>query len=576
MFIRATTAALLLATALLMPLCAQEKSVRPGVNDTFRDPDPKAFTERFEIESREVFAKRKEILEAIKLKPTDVVADIGAGTGLFTRLFASNLGPEGRVIAVDIAQKFLDHIEVTCREQNLRNVETLLCKDDSTELPPESVDVAFICDTYHHFEFPQKTMTSLLKALKPGGRVILIDFKRIEGESSDWTMDHVRAGQEVFEAEVLESGFRKANEIKDLLKENYMVVFERAEQEQASVEDQSPAGRGRGRGMGAGRGPGGGRGMGAGRGMGTDPAMRVDQDVFHYLLERHELIRREVKNLDNGVETITESDDEAVSPMIQEHVAAMHERVKTGRGLRFWDELFVAIFKNHDKIKMVVENTERGVKVTETSDDPYTVKLIQAHAVVVSKFVKRGFDEAHENHPVPAVDSKPATTSATTPVADPNLLFPIIEGYGGVVAVADAVEPPRAGVKLVLDVTSEAKKPEEVSKGLDRAARLLNLYGAAGLKASDINITVVLHGEATKSVLSDEAWESRLQMKHNPNLPLIRLLQKAGVEVMVCGQALSYKKIERDEVAGEVSVAAAALTVLLNRQADGFAYVPVP
>ena len=104
----------------------------------------------------------------------------------------------------------------------------------------------------------------------------------------------------------------------------------------------------------------------------------------------------------------------------------------------------------------------------------------------------------------------------------------------------------------------------------------MNLYGAAGLKASDINITVVLHGEATKSMLSDEAWESRLQMKYNPNLPLIRLLQKAGVDVMVCGQALSYKKIERDEVAGEVSVAAAALTVLLNRQADGFAYVPVP
>ena len=375
-------------------IVAQEKSVRPGVNDTFRDPDPKAFTERFEIESREVFAKRKEILDAIKLKPTDVVADIGAGTGLFTRLFASNLGPEGRVIAVDIAQKFLDHIEVTCREQNLRNVEALLCTDDSTELPPESVDVAFICDTYHHFEFPQKTMTSLLKAMKPGGRVILIDFKRIEGESSDWTMDHVRAGQEVFEAEVLESGFRKADEIKDLLKENYMVVFER-----------------------------------------------------------------------NGQDR-----------------------------------------------------------------------------------------------------------SATPPV----LLFPIIEGYGGVVAVADAVEPPRAGMKLVLDVTSEAKKPEEVNKGLDRTARLLNLYGTAGLKASDIRITVVLHGEATKSVLSDEAWESRFQTKHNPNLPLIRFLQEAGVEVMVCGQALNYKKIERSEVAGEVSVAAAALTVLLNRQADGFAYVPVP
>lgn len=96
------------------------------------------------------------------------------------------------------------------------------------------------------------------------------------------------------------------------------------------------------------------------------------------------------------------------------------------------------------------------------------------------------------------------------------------------------------------------------------------------MKASDISVTIVLHGEATKSVLSDEAWESRMQMKHNPNLPLIRLLQKAGVEVMVCGQALSYRKMERSEVSSDIQVAATALTVLLNRQADGFACVQVP
>jgi hypothetical protein len=179
MLIRATTFAAVLASVLLMPISAQEKSVRPGVNDTFRDPDPRAFTERFEIESREVFAKRKEILEAIKLKPNDVVADVGARTGLFTRLFASNLGSDGRVI--------------------------------------------------------------------------VIDFKRIEGESSNWTMDHVRAGQEVFEAEIVQAGFQKADEIKDLLKENDMVVFERAVQKQGSVEDSASAGRGRGRRMGLSR-----------------------------------------------------------------------------------------------------------------------------------------------------------------------------------------------------------------------------------------------------------------------------------------------------------------------------------
>lgn len=222
-----TSLLLVIGFAGLSPgLTAQEKSVRPGINDTFRDPDPKQFTERFEIESREVFAKRSEILKAIGLKPTDVVADIGAGTGLFTRLFAAQMGPEGRVIAVDIAKKFLDHIEVTCRERNLRNVETLLCTDDSTQLPPASVDVAFICDTYHHFEFPQKTMTSLRKAMKPGGRVIVIDFRRVEGESTEWTMNHVRAGQEVFEAEITQAGFRRVKEVQGLLKENYMLVFE--------------------------------------------------------------------------------------------------------------------------------------------------------------------------------------------------------------------------------------------------------------------------------------------------------------------------------------------------------------
>lgn len=214
-------------SVLLPTAVAQEKSVRPGINDSFRDPDPKQFTERFEIESREVFAKRHEIVSAIRLKPTDVVADVGAGTGLFTRLIAGSLGPEGRVVAVDIAKKFLDHIEVSCREQNIRNVETLLCQDDSTKLPENSVDAAFICDTYHHFEFPRKTLASLHKAIKPGGRLILIDFRRIEGESTAWTMEHVRAGQDVFETEVTAAGFRKVDEVRGLLKENYFVIFER-------------------------------------------------------------------------------------------------------------------------------------------------------------------------------------------------------------------------------------------------------------------------------------------------------------------------------------------------------------
>jgi hypothetical protein len=142
------------------------------------------------------------------------------------------------------------------------------------------------------------------------------------------------------------------------------------------------------------------------RGRGRAAEMAADRDVFHFLLTNHKDIQRTVKNRDDGVETVTESDKKEISAKIQEHVAAMHKRVKEGNGLRFHDPLFVEIFKHYDKIEMKVEKTEKGVKVTETSKDPYVVKLIQAHAKVVSNFVKDGFDEAHKNHPVPKKDDQ--------------------------------------------------------------------------------------------------------------------------------------------------------------------------
>jgi predicted methyltransferase len=205
----------------------QEKSVRPGINDPFKDPDVPKFLKTFEGESREIFAQRKKIVAACKLAPGMAVADIGAGTGLFTRLFAVEVGPRGKVYAVEIAPKFLDHIRKTCARAGLKNVETIRCTQVSAELPAASVDRIFICDTYHHFEFPYRTLASLHKALKPGGQVILIDFHRIKGKSSPWVMGHVRAGQEVFVREITSSGFRVVGEEK-FLKENYLVRFEKA------------------------------------------------------------------------------------------------------------------------------------------------------------------------------------------------------------------------------------------------------------------------------------------------------------------------------------------------------------
>ncbi len=155
------------------------------------------------------------------------------------------------------------------------------------------------------------------------------------------------------------------------------------------------------------------------------------------------------------------------------------------------------------------------------------------------------------------------------------LIFPVIADYGGVVPLPKAAEQPRKGAKVVFDITADAK-PADVNKGLERVARLLNFYGAAGLKASDVKIALVLHGEATKSALTDTAFKDRFGTEKNANMPLIRSLRKAGVEVFVCGQALHYKQFPETDVAADVTIAQAALTVVINRQTDGYAYVPVP
>jgi predicted methyltransferase len=213
-------------TLLALQAAGQEKSVRPDINVPFKHPDVKKYVGSFEVESREVFAHRKEIVAACHFKPGMVVADIGAGTGLFTRLIAKEVGPTGKVYAVDIAQEFLDHIAKTCKDQKIDNVKTVRCTQTSSELPAGSIDAAFVCDTYHHFEFPYRTLASIHRALKPGGQLIVIDFKRVKGESSDWIMGHVRAGQDVVAREIREAGFRQVEEIK-LLNENYMLRFQK-------------------------------------------------------------------------------------------------------------------------------------------------------------------------------------------------------------------------------------------------------------------------------------------------------------------------------------------------------------
>ncbi len=206
----------------------QDASVRPDINREFLSPDLNVdqWVARFEVESREIFAARREVLAACQLKPGMRMADIGAGTGLYSRLFAGAVGAKGWVYAVDISPKFVEHIAQTAQADGLTNLTAVLCSDHSVTLPPASVDMVFVCDTYHHFEYPQATLASIHRALADGGQLIVIDFDRVPGKSSDFVLGHVRAGKAEFRSEIEAAGFKFGEEVKIAgFRENYLLRF---------------------------------------------------------------------------------------------------------------------------------------------------------------------------------------------------------------------------------------------------------------------------------------------------------------------------------------------------------------
>jgi uncharacterized protein len=128
----------------------------------------------------------------------------------------------------------------------------------------------------------------------------------------------------------------------------------------------------------------------------------ADMGQIHTLLANHDSIQRSVKLLPNGVETVTTSRDGKIAELLPQHVAAMYARLKEGRLIRGFDPLFVELFRNADRLDLTIEKLEDGVRVVETSRDPYAVKLIQAHAKAVDGFVRDGMGAMHRTHPVPA------------------------------------------------------------------------------------------------------------------------------------------------------------------------------
>ncbi|MEW6599671.1 MAG: methyltransferase domain-containing protein [Nitrospirota bacterium] len=175
----------------------------PATQQRFNDVE--AWVKRFEDPERDKWQKPAEVVKAMNLREGDVVADIGAGTGYFTRHIAVAVGPSGKALGLDIEPGMVEYMKEDAKKLNLNNYEARVVRTDDPELAPHSVDVIFLCDTYHHIENRVEYFSNIIPSLKPGGRVVVVDF--IKDSDFGPPRDHKMA-QEVVVDELQRAGYK--------------------------------------------------------------------------------------------------------------------------------------------------------------------------------------------------------------------------------------------------------------------------------------------------------------------------------------------------------------------------------
>jgi 2-polyprenyl-3-methyl-5-hydroxy-6-metoxy-1,4-benzoquinol methylase len=169
-----------------------------------------------ESPNRTATQKVAEVLSDLSLKPGMIVADIGAGSGFFSRPLAKAVAPSGKVYAVDIQQGLLDYINKRDAEENIHNVQTVLGEFDDPKLPARDVDLAFINDVLHHIEHRAVYLKALGTYMKPAGRIAIIEMNKDDPNTGHKNQPELLVGREEIVGWMSDAGFKLVEEHADL------------------------------------------------------------------------------------------------------------------------------------------------------------------------------------------------------------------------------------------------------------------------------------------------------------------------------------------------------------------------
>ncbi len=218
---RSVNPLLLLAFLLFSPVAYAQQTVMPPKSEDRPLKDRIASMERAE---RDTWQKPDRVVKALDLIDGNVVADIGAGTGYFSRPLARAVAPDGSVYAVDVAADILAYLKERADQENLHNIKTIVSRPADPMLPVNSLDMAFFCDTTHHIEHRVDFYRKLFPAVKLHGRMAIIDYPPDSLHAPHRPEQLVPRSQVIAEAE--EAGFKFVKDFQ-FLPYHYFLIFEK-------------------------------------------------------------------------------------------------------------------------------------------------------------------------------------------------------------------------------------------------------------------------------------------------------------------------------------------------------------